>query len=88
MKKNITLLLAVFLGSVSLASVHAQDADCSTNLSIFNEHAKVKNYDAAYEPWLVVYNNCPELHLLLFITVKGYYLIRLKMLQEMKGLSL
>lgn len=66
MKKNITLLLAVFLGSVSLASVHAQDADCSTNLSIFNEHAKVKNYDAAYEPWLVVYNNCPELHFATF----------------------
>ncbi|MCB0374948.1 MAG: hypothetical protein KDD04_03420 [Sinomicrobium sp.] len=33
-----------------------------TNLSIFAEHAKVKNYDAAYEPWLMVRNNCPDLN--------------------------
>ncbi|KPM32665.1 TPR domain-containing protein [Croceitalea dokdonensis DOKDO 023] len=33
-----------------------------TNLSIFAEHAKVKNYDAAYEPWKMVWNTCPDLN--------------------------
>ncbi|MGS2764031.1 hypothetical protein [Sinomicrobium sp. M5D2P9] len=33
-----------------------------TNLSVFGEHAKVKNYDAAYEPWKMVFDNCPEIH--------------------------
>jgi tetratricopeptide (TPR) repeat protein len=33
-----------------------------TNLSIYAEHVKVKNYDAAYEPWKMVYESCPDIN--------------------------
>lgn len=33
-----------------------------TNLSIYVEHAKVKNYEAAYTPWKMVYDNCPDIN--------------------------
>ncbi|MEM9648938.1 MAG: hypothetical protein AAF969_10685, partial [Bacteroidota bacterium] len=36
--------------------------ECMTNLSIYAEHAKVKNYDAAYEPWKMVYESCPDIN--------------------------
>src|SRR5690606_3680834 len=26
------------------------------------EHAKVKNYDAAFEPWKMVYESCPDIN--------------------------
>ncbi len=32
--------------------------ECTTNLSIYSEHVKVKNYEAAYTPWKMVYDNC------------------------------
>lgn len=45
----------------------AQDnQECMTNLSIFAEHAKVKNYDAAYEPWMKVRKDCPKLNVATF----------------------
>ena len=31
-------------------------------LSIFAESAKIKNYEAAYEPWKYVLDNCPKLN--------------------------
>ena len=34
---------------------------CKT-LSIFAEYVKVKNYDAAIEPWIKVRENCPDLN--------------------------
>jgi len=45
----------------------AQNAECMTNLSIFSEHAKVKNYEAAYEPWKMVYETCPSLNIATFL---------------------
>mgnify|MGYP003966092273 FL=1 len=49
MKKILTLsLLLIF----SINSFSQSKEDCLSNLSIFAEYAKVKNYDAAYEPWL------------------------------------
>lgn len=60
MKKQLTVLLA--FGLVSVGMAQPQNPECMTNLSIFSEHAKVKNYDAAYEPWKMVFDNCPELH--------------------------
>ena len=47
---------------MSLKMVQAQNPECMTNLSIYAEHAKVKNYDAAYEPWKMVYKNCPDIN--------------------------
>lgn len=48
--------------SMGLSMAQAQNPECMTNLSIFAEHAKVKNYDAAYEPWKKVYEACPDLN--------------------------
>ncbi len=33
--------------------------ECTINLSLFTESAKVKNYADALEPWQSVYNDCP-----------------------------
>ena len=35
--------------------------ECLEQLSIFAESAKIKNYQAAYEPWKTVLDNCPKL---------------------------
>ena len=43
-----------------------RDSSCPSSLSIFAEFAKVKNYDSAYQPWLEVRNNCPELNVATF----------------------
>ena len=43
------LLLAFSINAYSQSK-----EECLTNLSIFAEYAKVKNYKAAYEPWLKV----------------------------------
>ena len=37
--------------------------ECLEQLSIFAESAKIKNYQAAYEPWKTVLDNCPTLSL-------------------------
>ena len=62
MKKRhyLTMIAAVMLTGLSMAQ--AQNPECMTNLSIYVEHAKVKNYDAAYEPWKMVYENCPDIN--------------------------
>ncbi len=60
MKRNFSVLAGIF-GSV-LFSFAQQNPECPQNLSIFAEHAKNKNYDSAYEPWKMVYENCPDLH--------------------------
>ena len=41
--------------------------DCLSNLSIFAEYAKVKNYDAAYEPWLKLKGECPDLNSAIYV---------------------
>lgn len=62
MKKRI--LITAFLATVFITSkALAQDnQECLQNLSIFAEFAKVKNYKAAYEPWMAVRNECPKLN--------------------------
>ncbi|WP_461532449.1 hypothetical protein [Sinomicrobium sp.] len=62
MKKEGLLFLAGLIGISSAAFSQAQNPECMTNLSVFGEHAKVKNYEAAYEPWKMVFDNCPDLH--------------------------
>lgn len=66
MKRNVTkLMLSLFL-TLGVSTSFAQDkfgADaekCKMNLSLFNEAAKAKNYDNAYEPWVWVMENCPK----------------------------
>jgi tetratricopeptide (TPR) repeat protein len=64
MKNRIYLILfSLFLGFNAMA----QNSDeCAQNLSIFAENAKVKNYGAAYEPWSLVRNDCPDLNIAIY----------------------
>ena len=50
------------LGVTGVGFSQAQNPECMTNLSIYAEHAKVKNYEAAYTPWKFVYDNCPGIN--------------------------
>ncbi|WP_222981739.1 tetratricopeptide repeat protein [Flagellimonas meishanensis] len=62
MKKKYYLTMIAAIMSVGLSMAQAQNPECMTNLSIYAEHAKVKNYDAAYEPWKMVYESCPDIN--------------------------
>ncbi|ETN93830.1 tetratricopeptide repeat protein [Zhouia amylolytica] len=44
----------------------AQDQDCTLNLQNFYDHARVNDYEAAYEPWKIVYEKCPSLNFATF----------------------
>ncbi|PIF01142.1 MAG: hypothetical protein CR994_02930 [Maribacter sp.] len=52
----------MLLGYIGVSSAQVQNQECMTNLSIYVEHAKVKNYEAAYTPWKMVYDNCPDVN--------------------------
>ena len=62
---NKILYLIILLFSVNIFSQSKED--CLSNLSIFAEYAKVKNYDAAYEPWFNVKRDCPEINSALYV---------------------
>lgn len=62
MKKEFYLMLLAVLVYTGVGFAQAQNPECMTNLSIYAEHAKVKNYDAAYTPWKMVYENCPAIN--------------------------
>lgn len=64
MKKNVFFVIVLFFG---VKQSTAQDnQECLQNLSIFAESAKVKNYDAAYTPWLAVKSECPSLNVAIY----------------------
>eukprot|EP01013_Petalomonas_cantuscygni_P037408 TRINITY_DN6822_c0_g1_i1.p1 TRINITY_DN6822_c0_g1~~TRINITY_DN6822_c0_g1_i1.p1 ORF type:complete len:459 (-),score=-27.10 TRINITY_DN6822_c0_g1_i1:168-1544(-) len=58
MKTKLKLLFIALVGAVGLVSAQATE-ECITTMSIFSEHAKVKNYDAAYEPFMKLRKDCP-----------------------------
>ena len=62
MKKKFFLMMMAVLGVSGTGFSQAQNPECMTNLSIYAEHCKVKNYEAAYEPWKMVYDNCPGIN--------------------------
>ncbi|MCJ7466596.1 MAG: hypothetical protein MUO53_07880 [Maribacter sp.] len=62
MKTKLYYAAMMLLGSLGISNAQAQNPECMTNLSIYAEHAKVKNYDAAYTPWKMVYENCPDIN--------------------------
>ncbi len=62
MKTKLYFTAIMLLGIMGVSHAQAQNPECTTNLSIFVEHAKVKNYDAAYTPWKMVYDQCPDLN--------------------------
>ena len=63
-KMKYLILLAFLLYSNILLSQSADD--CLSNLSIFAEYYKVKNYDSAYEPWIQVRNTCPKINVAIY----------------------
>jgi tetratricopeptide (TPR) repeat protein len=63
--QKITMLGVALFGSFAMLSAQ-MNSECPSNLSIFAEYAKVKNFDAAYEPWAKVRSNCPELNVATF----------------------
>ncbi|MBT8313951.1 MAG: hypothetical protein KJP26_05775 [Maribacter sp.] len=62
MKTKLYFTAIMLLGFMGVSNAQAQNQECMTNLSIYVEHAKVKNYDAAYTPWKMVYDNCPDVN--------------------------
>ena len=63
MKTKLYFTAIMFLGCMAISNAQAQNTECVTNLSIYVEHAKVKNYEAAYTPWKMVYETCPAINL-------------------------
>ncbi|GLB54152.1 hypothetical protein NBRC110019_31930 [Neptunitalea chrysea] len=59
MKNRFALLMVALIGFLGAFSANAQD-DCVTNLSLFSNDAKVKNYESAYPNWRKVFDNCGE----------------------------
>ena len=62
MKKILALLFII--SSINVFSQSSED--CLSNLSIFAEYYKVKNYDSAYEPWMQVRNDCPKMNVAIY----------------------
>ncbi|MBC8266010.1 MAG: tetratricopeptide repeat protein [Flavobacteriales bacterium] len=63
MRRKFGVLFSVLLlaGSVQSQSKYGEDSvNCVTNLSLYREYYKQKNYDDAIKPWRWVYNNCPS----------------------------
>ena len=65
MKRKIYIIYSLFL-TLGIEMMGQSSDECPQNLSIFAENAKVKNYQAAYEPWLSVRNNCPDLNIAIY----------------------
>ena len=67
-KMNTSKFLFYLILSTPFFQLHSQNVsdDCREKLSIFAESAKIKNYKAAYEPWMSVRTNCPTYSLATF----------------------
>ena len=63
MKKKLYFIAIAFLGVMGISNAQT-DEECRRNLSLYGQdaHPNVKNYDAAYEPWKQVFENCPGMH--------------------------
>ena len=62
MNKLLLIATLIFGASVFQLSYSQDNSACMQDLSIFAEYVKVKNYDAAIEPWMKVRENCPDLN--------------------------
>ncbi|MFC0603708.1 tetratricopeptide repeat protein [Winogradskyella pulchriflava] len=62
MSRKTILFYAILV--IGIGTTYAQkEIECKAKLSISHESVKTSKYDEAYEPWLFVRNNCPELNL-------------------------
>ena len=63
MMNKLLLITTLLVGTSVFQISYCQDnSACMQDLSIFAEYVKVKNYDAAIEPWMKVRENCPDLN--------------------------
>ncbi len=54
-------LFVTFSASAVVESKFGEDSvTCVTNISLYREYVKQKNYDDAITPWRQAYNNCPK----------------------------
>ena len=54
-------LLITFSASAVVESKFGEDSvNCVTNISLYREYVKQKNYDDAITPWRQAYINCPK----------------------------
>ena len=63
--KKIILFSLTFLFSFAVFSQSKEE--CFSNLSIFAEYAKVKNYKEAYQPWLDLKSECPDINSAVYV---------------------
>ena len=63
--KSLRCLLIIYVLTLNYVNGQSNE-ECLNNLSIFAESAKIKNYDVAYDTWLLVLNNCPKLNLAIY----------------------
>jgi len=63
--QKIILLSLTFLFSFTVFSQSKEE--CFSNLSIFAEYAKVKNYKEAYQPWLDLKRECPDINSAVYV---------------------
>ncbi|WP_299524633.1 hypothetical protein [Winogradskyella sp.] len=61
-KKSIVFYFFLFIGITNAQN----NIECQTKLSLANQYVKAKKYDTAYEPWLHIRTNCPELSLAIY----------------------
>ena len=64
MRKIVFVLIALFFSNIQFSQ---SKEECFANLSIFAEYAKVKNYKAAYQPWLELKKQCPDLNSAIYV---------------------
>lgn len=64
MRKIVFVLIVLFLSNIQFSQ---SKEECFANLSIFAEYAKVKNYKAAYQPWLELKKQCPDLNSAIYV---------------------
>ncbi|WP_299097179.1 tetratricopeptide repeat protein [Winogradskyella sp.] len=62
--KSIVFSVVLLLGFGVTAQT---ELECKTNLSNAHVATQAKNYDAAYEPWLYLKKNCPDLNLAIYV---------------------
>ncbi len=78
MKTKLYFTAVMLLGFIGVSNAQGQNQECMTNLSIYVEHTKVKNYEAAYTPWKMVYDNCPGVNRANFVYGKRIINDRIK----------
>ena len=65
MTRKSTLLCAFLITCTSFINAQ-KEIECKTKLSLFHESVKAKKYDAAYDNWSFVKENCPDFNIAIY----------------------